>query len=191
QGQRRVCAYHGTSAPPGANDPFGVGNRLPRQQPGVRAIDISDHTKPYNTAYLTTSAMLDPWESLKINDRRQLLGAVNGQNGGGGADFDVYDVSGDCRYPQLLSSTAMVPPEASRLLGHEGSWAPDGLTYYGSDLFVPSPPDVPGGQGVYYAIDTTNTTQPRFITSWHTPLPGTRPHGLAINDEGTRGYFAS
>jgi hypothetical protein len=32
---------------------------------GVRAIDISDPTKPYTTAYLQTSAMLDPWESLK------------------------------------------------------------------------------------------------------------------------------
>ena len=70
----------------------------------MRVIDITDPTKPVNTAYLTTTSMLDPWESLKINERRQLLGAVNGQNGGGGPEIDIYDVSGDCRYPQLLAS---------------------------------------------------------------------------------------
>ena len=80
---------------------------LPRTNLGVRAIDITDPTKPVNTAYLTTTSMLDPWESLKINERRQLLGAVNGANGDGGPEIDIYDVSGDCRYPQLLASTAL------------------------------------------------------------------------------------
>src|SRR4051812_28057098 len=94
---RKACAYHGTSAP-------NVNPTLPRISYGVRAIDISDPAKPVNTAYLTTTSMLDPWESLKVNERRKLLGAVNGQNGGGGSEIDIYDVSGDCRYPQLLSS---------------------------------------------------------------------------------------
>src|SRR4051812_35585711 len=73
---RKACAYHGTAAP-SANTAF------PRTNYGVRVIDVSDPTKPVNTAYLTTSAMLDPWESLKVNERRKLLGAVNAQNGGG------------------------------------------------------------------------------------------------------------
>jgi len=83
--------------------------------------------------------MLDPWESLKVNERRQLLGADNGQNGGivgGGPEVDVYDLSVGCTNPQLLASRpvgtgtdggGVIAP----VTGHEGSWAPDGLTYYG------------------------------------------------------------
>ena len=99
--------------------------------------------------------MLDPWESLKINERRGLLGAVNGQNGGGGAEIDIYDISGDCRYPQLLASQALVAPDARPIIGHEGSWAPDGLTYYGADLRYLPAGAVATGQ--YYAVDTTDT----------------------------------
>src|SRR6185295_13492115 len=128
---KRVCAYHGTAAPNYAT----TAPEVPRTNYGVRVIDISDPTKPVNTAYLQTSAMLDPWESLKINERRKLLGADNGQNGGAGPDIDIYDVSGDCRHPQLLASRAVGVDPAVEIVanvrGHEGSWAPDGLTYYG------------------------------------------------------------
>jgi hypothetical protein len=184
---KKVCAYHGTAAPSFVPVP----PTAPRVNLGVRAIDITDPTKPVNTAYLTTTSMLDPWESLKINERRQLLGAVNGQNGGGGPEIDIYDVSGDCRYPQLLASTALAKPDGTPIIGHEGSWAPDGLTYYGSDLRFSPPNAVPGNTGQYYAVDTTDTTQPKFITSWMTGVPGGRPHGLSISDDGTRGYFVS
>src|SRR4051794_21479162 len=90
---KKVCAYHGTAAPT-----FTGTLNLPRQNYGVRAIDITDPTKPVTTAYLNSTAMLDPWESLKVNERRQLLGGVNGANGAGGPEIDLYDVSGDCRY---------------------------------------------------------------------------------------------
>ena len=70
--------------------------------------------------------MLDPWESLKVNERRQLLAADNGQNGGGGPEVDIYDLSNDCRNPQLLASlpvgtgsdgSGIVQP----IIGHEGA----------------------------------------------------------------------
>src|SRR5262249_53774069 len=128
---RKACGFHGTAAPPDVPDPFGLNPHLPRANVGTRVIDISDPSKPYNTTYLTSPAMLDPWESLKANKRRNLLGAVNGTGGAGGPQFDVYDISGDCRYPQLLSSTVIALLDAGpALFGHEGSWAPDGLTYY-------------------------------------------------------------
>ena len=73
---RKVCAYHGTASPTAGN--------LPRVNYGVRTIDISDPAKPYTTAYLNSISMLDPWESLKTNQRRKLLAAVNAQNGAGG-----------------------------------------------------------------------------------------------------------
>src|SRR5437588_10939448 len=90
---KKVCAYHATQSPEAS-----IAGRV---NLGVRAIDINNPANPVTTAYLTTRAMLYPHESLKINERRQLLGAVRGE---AGPEFDVYDVSGDCRYPQLLAS---------------------------------------------------------------------------------------
>ena len=73
-----VCAYHGTA--------FTTANR---SHTGVPVIDITNPAVPTPTGYLTTTSMLDPWESLKVNDRRQLLAADNGHNGAGGIlDFD-------------------------------------------------------------------------------------------------------
>src|SRR5262249_5036498 len=160
---KKVCAYHGTASP--------LANTLPRVNYGVRVIDVSDPTKPYTTTYLNSISMLDPWESLKTNQRRKLLAAVNAQDGGtnGGPQIDIYDVGGDCRYPQLLASTAMIDPNnVTPILGHEGSWAPDGMTYYGADLRY-TPVGTPS-TGRYYAIDTTNTTKPNLITAWLTGI---------------------
>lgn len=175
KGQRDdvVCGYHGTASP---------ALSLPgRKQPGVPVIDMTDNRHPQTVAHLTTTSMLDPWESLKVNERRQLLAADNGQNGGGGPEVDIYDVSDDCRFPQLLATVpvgtgtdgGLVAP----VVGHEGSWAPDGLTYYGGDL----------RNAQYYAVDTTDPTKPKLLSTWK---PGiSNVHGLSISDDGKRGYF--
>jgi hypothetical protein len=188
-GHARVCAYHGTASPTLS---------LPGRNPanfGVAVIDITNPSTPTTTGHLQTISMLDPWESLKVNERRQLLGADNGQNGGGGPEVDIYDVSSDCRFPQLLASVpvgtgtdggGVVQP----IIGHEGSWAPDGLTYYGGDLRF-TPPGTTTRTGQYYAVDTTDPTQPKLITSWLTGVPTARPHGMSISDDGNRGYFVS
>lgn len=181
-GQKRgtVCAYHGSAAP---------NTSLPGRNPatlGVPIIDISEPSSPVRMGYLQTTSMLDPWESLKVNERRQLLAADNGQNGGGGPEIDIYDLSNDCRSPQLLASVGVGNADGSTgvpgtVVGHEGSWAPDGLTYYGGDLRTN------GGQ--YYAVDTTDPTSPKLITRW---TPGfANVHGLSISDDGNRGYFVS
>src|SRR6266849_4961145 len=175
-GQSRICAYHGTAAP---------SRSLPgRTHFGVPVIDITEPSAPTPTGYLTTISMLDPWESLKVNERRQLLGADNGQNGGGGPEIDIYDLSGDCRFPQLITSVAVGKPDGSTgipkaVIGHEGSWAPDGLTYYGGDL----------RNQQYYAVDTTDPSAPKLLATW---VPGfANVHGLSIRDDGNRGYFVS
>jgi hypothetical protein len=168
-----VCGYHGTASPQLS---------LPaRKQPGVPVLDISDPRKPTTTTHLTTTSMLDPWESLKVNERRQLLAADNGQNGGGGPEVDIYDVSDDCRFPQLLASlpvgTGTDGGLVAKVIGHEGSWAPDGLTYYGGDLRAAQ----------YYAVDTSDPTKPKLLSTW---TPGiANVHGLSISDDGNRGYF--
>ncbi|HSU76004.1 MAG TPA: hypothetical protein VLI89_02985 [Burkholderiales bacterium] len=174
-GKTRVCGYHGTASPalsaPG------------RTQFGVPVIDLSDPHHPNATAFLTTPSMLDPWESLKVNERRQLLGADNGQNGGGGPEIDIYDVSQDCSHPQLIVSKAVGTGAdggiVAPVVGHEGSWAPDGLTYYGGDL----------RNRQYYAVDTSDPSRPKLLATW---VPGfANVHGLSIRDDGNRGYFVS
>ena len=93
-----VCGYYGSQSPtlsPKTRDPLTY---------GVRVVDVTDARKPALTGYLQTSAMLDPWESLKVNERRQLLAADQGANGGGGPAVDIYDVSEDCRSPDRKST---------------------------------------------------------------------------------------
>jgi len=181
-----ICAYHGTASP--SFNPT-------RQHFGVPVIDVTNESKPTPVTYLNTTSMLDPWESLKVNERRRVLGADNGQNGGGGPEVDLYDISTDCRYPQLLDpapgtnsvgapntialTTAKDANGKLAIIGHEGAWAPDGLTYYGGDLT----------HAQYYAVDTTNPREPKLITTW---VPGfANVHGLSISDDGKRGYFVS
>jgi hypothetical protein len=174
-GNHRICGYHGTASPalsaPG------------RQHLGVPVIDVSDARNPHTTAYLTTTSMLDPWESLKVNERRKLLAADNGQNGGGGPEVDIYDISADCTQPQLQASvkvgTGADGGAIAPVVGHEGAWAPDGLTYYGGDL----------SNAQYYAVDTTNPSEPKLITAWKPGIANV--HGLSISDDGRRGYFVS
>jgi hypothetical protein len=187
--ESHVCAYHGTS--------FSTVNRT---QLGVPVADVTDPRNPTVTGYLTTTSMLDPWESLKVNERRQLLGADNGHNGGGGPEVDIYDISGDCRYPQLLATVAVGKADGSTglphpVIGHEGSWAPDGLTYYGGDLryAYTLPGTTTAASGQYYAVDTTDPTHPSLITTWTTNIAGigVNVHGMSISDDGNRGYFVS
>jgi hypothetical protein len=175
-----VCGYHGTAS---------ASVSLPgRSHVGVRVLDLSDTRRVDHTASLTTTSMLDPWESLKVNERRQLLAGNNGQNGGfavghGGPEVDIYDLSDDCRYPQLLATvpvgTGADGGIVAPVVGHEGAFAPDGLTYYGGDL----------RSRQYYAVDTTNPREPKLLATW---TPGiSSVHGFSISDDGRRGYFVS
>jgi hypothetical protein len=173
-----ICGYYGSQSPtlsPKTRDPVTY---------GVRVVDLTDARKPELTGYLQTSAMLDPWESLKVNERRQLLVADQGANGGGGPAVDVYDVSLDCRSPQLLASIAVGTgidggtPAAVAPIGHEGAFAPDGLTYYIGDTTHRS----------YHAVDLTDPTRPKYITTFDMKTIGLAAHGLSVSNDGNRLY---
>jgi hypothetical protein len=173
----RTCAYHATAVP-NAN----------RKNPGVPVIDITDPTKPLRTATLTTPAMTDPWESLRVHDGRKILIADNGQNGGGGPEVDIYDVSADCRTPQLLASVPVGTGTdggvqlPKKPVGHEGNISPDGLTYYIGDITNAS----------YHAVDITVASKPKLIATY--PIAnlklkaGTTVHGLSVSNDGNRLY---
>jgi hypothetical protein len=164
-----------------------------RTEQGVIVIDATNPAAPRSTANLTSISMLDPWESLKVNERRQLLGGTQATNGSGGPALDLYDISGDCRNPQLLSSVqigtvangdADALPVGQNLVGHEGNFAPDGLTWYNGDR---------GGVKKYTAIDISNTLHPRLLTTWDVPLIPTTTlttHGLNISEDGNRAYVS-
>jgi hypothetical protein len=176
----RVCGYHTSQSPslsPATRNPATL---------GVPVVDFTNPSKPVTTGFLQTISMLDPWESLKVNEKRKLLGADNGQNGGGGPEIDIYDVSQDCRYPQLLASvpvgTGTDGGLVHKVTGHEGTWSPDGLTYYGGDL----------GRGKqFYAVDTADPRRPKLIAAWQLPVSGAGAHGMSISDDGKRGYMTS
>jgi hypothetical protein len=182
----RICAYHSTGTPAVPGTPGAV----PRQNPGVPVIDITDPSKPVRTMSLTTKAMLDPWESLRVNQPRQLLMGDNGTNSGGGPEVDVYDLAADCTSPQLMSSVALsystgdpAAPEKP-INGHEGNVSPDGLTYYVGDLT----------NGKYHAVDITNPTRPKVIATYDmkTQSPIAKvPHGLSVSADGNRIYVAA
>lgn len=166
------CGYMGL-ATGAATD----GTRTPRPgqtNTGVAVIDGSDPTAPKATTYLASVSMSDPWESLKVNERRQLLADVNAGLGGsaGGPEIDVYDLSGDCREPKLLASVALGESN-----GHAGHWAPDGLTYYGSPISA----------GIIKAIDVTDPARPALIKEDF--LLGT--HDLSVSQDGTRLFLAN
>jgi hypothetical protein len=139
-------------------------------QTGAWVMDMSDPAHPIHTDTLRTPAMQSPHESMSLNVRRGLLGAVAANPVFYPGQFDLYDVSQDCRHPVLDAS---VP---SGVLGHEGSFSPDGKTYYSASLF---------GHTIA-AIDVSNPMLPTTIwvsTDWTI-------HGLNLSDDGKTLYAA-
>jgi hypothetical protein len=179
--------------------------------PGTVVVDLTDPHHSVQTAILTTPGMITPGEGLRAHEGRGLLVSGNYQNGvppipnSSVADgFDVYDIGTDCRHPLLLVSntmiefdtTGLVPfpgsgpwPNPDRIYGHEGAFAPDGMTYYLSDV----PHDV------YHAIDLSDPTKPKMLASFvnpflsrpNSPTSNGGTHGLSISSDGRRAYVSS
>lgn len=182
----RRCGYYGTSSP--------VNGTAHRNRLGTVVLDTTDAARPLATTTLTTASMLDPWESLKANQARRLLGAVNGTNAAGTAELDLYDLSEDCSSPQLLATVALgttgngdaaALPQGQALRGHEGEFSPDGLTWYGGDRGTPKK---------YTATDISDPRRPRLLATWELPASGdsrsVTTHGLSISDDGSRAYVS-
>jgi len=132
---------------------------------GTMVMDVSDSAHPIPATTLNTPAMLDPWEGLRANAKRKLL--VSGSNYS--SYLDIYDISGDCRKPKLLSSTDMAPAK-----GHEGWFSPDGLTYYMSTVG-------PRGVDTVFPIDISDPTKPKLLTTWGF---GAQTHGGFTTEDG-------
>lgn len=162
----RTCAYYDSTLLSPSDVPFNVGN----EGTGVVVLDMSDARRPKQTANLVTPAMQSPHESLLLNQRRGLLVGVLGNPATNAGVMDVYDVKGDCRTPQLLSSTP------TGILGHESGFAPDGKTFYVSST---------GGQTLT-AVDLSDPRMPRPIWT----RTGVVYHGMRVSADGNRLYVA-
>lgn len=183
EGALHRCGYYGSAAP---NVNTNIRNPATF---GTRVVDLTDPKNPELTGYLQSISMLDPWESLRVNAPRKLLVADEGANAAGGPNVDVYDISDDCRFPQLLASVpigtgadggAIAPAQP---YGHEGAFAPDGLTYYIGDVV----------NEMYHAVDLTDPTRPKYITSFDLKSLGlgVNAHGLSVSDDGNRLYVVA
>ena len=152
------CAYYGTASP---------------SAEGVAVLDVSKRTSPTLTGKLTTPAFLGPWESLKVNAKRELLAGVAayGAAGHGPLFFDLYDVSDECAQPEHVASLPINVP-----IGHEGNWALDGKTYYGASTYTPH----------ISAIDVSDPTSPSLVTV----IPHST-HGLSTSADGNWLYLTA
>ncbi len=152
-----TCAFYDTSF----TGPANLISLLAGPTLGTKVVDMSDPKKPRYTATLTSPGMLAPHESLNLNVRRGLLGAEVGNGLTLPGTFDLYDVSRDCRHPQLLSQMPIVT-------GHESGFSPDGRTFW-----------VAGGAGFIYAFDVSDPRKPKEI--WK---GGYFSHGLNVSADG-------
>ena len=159
------CAYYDTTLlyPTNAIFPGGAPT-------GTDVLDMADPAKPVRTATLLTPAMQTPHESVAINEKRGLLAAVMGNPAFAPGIIDIYDVSQDCRAPVLRSSL----PAA--IVGHEGNFSPDGMTYYASGL----------DSGELTAIDVSDPSLP--LQLWRDRYVA---HGMSLRDDGKRAYLAT
>ncbi|HEX9695078.1 MAG TPA: hypothetical protein VGB64_02040 [Actinomycetota bacterium] len=160
----RECAYYDSTLLFPLNAP-----KAATDLPGVIVLDMSIPAAPVKTANLVTPAMLSPHESLSLNEGRGLLAAVAGNPLQAPGIVDVYDVSQDCRAPVLMSSTPL------GLIGHEGGFAPDGLTYWATST---------GGNRVT-AVDVADPSLPSIAWTGEYNF-----HGINVSDLGTRLYAA-
>jgi len=138
--------------------------------PGAYVLDMHNPAKPVLTDTLKTPAMLSPHESFRLNAKRGLLAAVQSTPAAHAGIVDLYDVSKDCLHPSLMSSTPM------GILGHEGGFSPDGMTYWVASLYAHT----------LAAVDVSNPTVPRIVFFSY----AYQPHGVSISDDGKKLFMA-
>ncbi|SFF56695.1 LVIVD repeat-containing protein [Fontimonas thermophila] len=137
---------------------------------GINVLDMSNPAQPVLTARLTTPAMLSPHESLVLSQEAGVLAAVMGNPAFYPGIVDVYDISEDCRYPQLRASAPV------GFLGHESGMAPDGKTFYSASPGTPT----------LTAVDISNPLAIRPLWTGNYTS-----HGLSISNDGNRAYVAA
>lgn len=158
----RDCAYYDTTLlyPTNAFD----------LEAGVNVLDMSDPANPVLATRLVTPAMLSPHESVVLSQEAGVLAAVTGNPAFYPGVVDVYDISADCRDPQLRYSAPL------GFLGHESGISPDGKTFYSASPGTPT----------LTAVDISDPALPKPL--WTGQYYS---HGLTIGADGNRAYVAA
>jgi hypothetical protein len=157
-----VCAYYDPTLifPSNvASDPHNT---------GVVVLDMANPSHPVETTRLLSPAMQTPHESLNLHVKRGLLAAVLANPLTAPGDVDVYSVAADCRHPALESSLPV------QVLGHEGTFSPDGRTFWSSST----------ASGLT-AIDVSNPQMPEPLLT----IQGIKPHGLNVSNDGNTLFY--
>ncbi len=159
------CAYYDTTLlfPKDAKDQGTDG-------PGTYVMDMTDPAHPVHTDTLRSFAFDSPHESVRLNQKRGLIVADAANPTAYPGVVDIFDVSADCRTPKFVSSTPL------GILGHEGGFAPDGMTFYVASLYGHT----------LAAVDLTNLTVPSI--AWFSY--DYQPHGVSISEDGNTLFMA-
>lgn len=137
---------------------------------GVTVLDMTDPANPVPTTQLATPGMDQPHESLVLSRDRGILAAITGTLSTSVGVLDLYDVSQDCRSPQLLSTTPLP------VLGHESGLSPDGLTFWSASTAT----------DYIFAVDISDPMIPQVIY-----VGDFGSHGITVSADGTRTYLAN
>lgn len=162
------CAFYDSTLLFGKDLLFGPTNETGF---GVKVLDMSRPKKPRVATTLKTPTMLNPHESLVLNNKRGLLAAVLGSPLTAPGIVEIWDVKDNCLKPVRKSTTV------SSLFGHESGFAPDGKTLYITGTGGPT----------WTALDVTNPAKPKVV---HQQV-GDRFHGLRLSPDGRTMYAAN
>ena len=170
--QGRECAYYDRFPGAASGPTVAFGERS-----GTYVVDMADPARPTITAGLDSPGTRSPHESLSLHPGRGLLAAVMGTFATAPGVVDLYDLTQDCRHPVLLSSLPV------GIAGHEGTFSPDGMTYWAS-----------AGAGFYtglrsgtiVAVDVSNPRLPAVLLA----ATGEDAHGFNLSPDGNTLYYA-
>ena len=135
----------------------------------MNVLDMSDPANPKLTDRADHPGDALAARVARPHQERGILAAVSGNAATAPGIVDVYDVSADCRHPQLRSTSPV------GVFGHESGMAPDGKTFYSAS---------PATQTIV-AVDISEPTRP--VPLWYGNYDS---HGLSISADGNRAYVA-
>lgn len=163
----RNCAYMATSF-----------SGIPtKKMQGVQVIDVSNPANPQFVKSLDTPAFaIGTWESLTVNNARNLLAGVAVGPLQSAGFFDIYDISQDCADPVLLNGLGGGLTIPANLIGHEGNFSPDGRTYWATGANI----------STITAIDVEDPTAPKLLSVGTSALPN---HGFSFSPDGNTMYL--
>jgi hypothetical protein len=151
---------------------------------GLAVLDASNPSRPRHVQTLISPVGRNHHEGLEVNARRGMLVV---QVGGISARYiEIYDVSEDCRRPELKARY-----DSGARIFHGLKISDDGNTIYATDGIGMGTPSEP-----LHVIDVSDMSRPRLIRTWGPGDAQQAPlsyliHDLDLSHDGTRAYLGA